>query len=217
MLNISSAPAPRIGEIIATSVTEFEAQAIRLHESPPLGALVRVRSSEQLITYGIVVGASTSGLDIGARPIPRGRDGCEDADIYREHPDLEYVLRTCFRCLVVGFRDTYGVAYHLPEAPPPIHYSVTLCPPEETEQFTRKLDFFRLILNARDVPAEEALAAHIRFSAAQLGAIGRSEDQARAYTVRAGREVAALLRGDHERVMAVVERIRPRWGDVAHR
>lgn len=199
----------RVGEVVATSITEFEAQSVRLHETPPLGALVRVRAGDGMAIYGVVAAAGTDGLDVGARPVPRARDGCEDGDIYREHPDLAHVLRTCFRCLVVGFREGSRVRHYLPPSAAPIHFSVALCRPAEIEEFTGAFDYFRMILAAPNLPVEEVLAAHIRRAAAERCPPSASVEEPYRFSVRAGREVAALLRSDHQRLVTILQRIRP--------
>ena len=194
----------RTGEVVATSTTEFEAQAVELHRAPPLGALVGVHLEDGCRVYGVVAGAYTEGLDIGARPVPRATDERQNADVYRDNPDLEHVLRTCFRCVVVGFHDGRQIRHYLPAAPAPIHYSVVRCAQDEIGSFTENFGYFPLLLNARDLPIEEVLAAHVRFVAESQPGSG-----AEAIRVRAGRDIAALLRDDHARLRTVLERIRP--------
>lgn len=200
--------ASRVGEVIGTAISTFQGQCLRLHESPPLGALVRVKAEPDLTIYGIVVGAFTDGLDVGARPIPRATDRMEDAEVYRNHPDLALVLRTCFDCVVVGFDGDTGVRQHLPPTPPPIHYSISIGSSNEVIDFTRSLDYFRILLGERSFPSEEVLAAHIRCAAMARERTGIDET-AYAFRVRAGREVAALLRDDHQSLITVLQRIRP--------
>jgi hypothetical protein len=199
----------RIGEVVATSIAEFEAQSDRLHESPPLGALVRVRGENGRTIYGVVAGACTDGVDASVRPVPRGREGCEDAEVYLDNPDLVYVLRTCFQCLVVGYAESGAVYQHLPAAPAPIHYSVLACSPEECEQFSRALTYFRMILAARNAPVEEVLAAHVRFLSAARRSPSNGHEQPAAFSIRAGREIATLLRGDYQRATIILQCIRP--------
>jgi len=199
----------RAGEVVGTAATEFEAHCPRLHEAPPLGTLVRVQPADGLAVYAVVAGSTTDGVDAGARPVPRARDGCEDADIYREHPDLAYVLRTCFQCIVVGFQDDLGMHHFLPPCTAPIHYSVVCCTEDEVEAFTRRLDYFRIMLDAQSVPTEEVLAAHVRLVATTRHRARSASEGAYEFSVRAGREVANLLRGDHQRLVAILSRIRP--------
>ena len=174
----------RAGEVVATSTTEFEAQAVELHRAPPLGALVGVHLDDGCRVYGVVAGAYTEGLDVGARPVPRATEERQNADVYRDNPDLEHVLRTCFRCVVVGFHDGRQIRHYLPAAPAPIHYSVVKCAQDEIGSFTENFGYFPLLLNARDLPIEEVLAAHVRFVAeSQPGstAMGASNGLPRAF------------------------------------
>ena len=199
--------AERAGEVVATTTTEFEVQAVKLHGAPPLGALVNVVLDDGCRIYGVVAGAYTEGLDTGARPVPRATDDSQNAAVYRDNPDLQHVLRTCFRCLVVGFHDGRRVRHYLPAAPSPIHYSVAVCESEDIAAFTEDLGYFPLLLNARNLPIEEVLAAHVRFVAD--GRRSRSGETSEDTRVRAGREIAALLRDDHARLRIVLDRIRP--------
>jgi hypothetical protein len=91
---------------------------------------------------------------------------------------------------------------HLPAYPPPTHYSVHLCDEEELRRFTERLQFCRTGLQAADVPHEELLAAALRLAAA-------SRPNPHTFLVEAGRTLAMLLREDHARLLAIVERIRP--------
>lgn len=199
----------RAGEVVVTSTTEFEAQAVELHRAPPLGALVMVRLDDGCRLYGVVAGAYTEGLDTGARPVPRATDTRQDADVYRDNPDLAYVLRTCFRCLVVGFHDGRQVHHYLPAAPAPIHYSVAVCEPDEIRDFATAFGYFPLLLNARNLPVEEVLAAHVRFVAEGRSDWRATEESGDEVRVRAGRDIAALLRDDHARLRTILDRIRP--------
>jgi hypothetical protein len=200
---------PRAGEVVATSTTEFEAQAVELHRGPPLGALVVVTLDDGCKLYGIVAGAYTEGLDTGARPVPRATDIRQNADVYQDNPDLAHVLRTCFRCLVVGFHDGRQVRHYLPAAPAPIHYSVAVCEADDVRDFASTFDYFPLVLNARNLPVEEVLAAHVRFVAEGRGDGNAATESGEQVRVRAGRDIAALLRDDHARLRTILDRIRP--------
>jgi hypothetical protein len=199
----------RVGEVVATSIAEFEAQSVHLHESPPLGALVRVRGDHDRVIFAVVTGARTDGVDASVRPVPRARDGCEDADIYRDNPDLAYVLRTCFECLVVGYCEDGVVYHHLPSSPAAIHYSVLGCTPSEVEAFSWTLDYFRIVLAARNLPTDEVLAAHIRYLAGMRRDPLAARESPRELSIRAGREVATLLRHEPQRATPILQSIRP--------
>jgi hypothetical protein len=198
----------RCGEVVAAQVSEFEAQCDELHEAPPLGALVRVNPAPDFTIYGLVAGISTGGVDAGMRPIPRGRDGCEDAAIFLAHPDLVHLLATSVRCLVVGFCQAGTMYRYLPSLPAPIHYSVTACTPTDVEAFTRDFGYFPMIISARDVPIEEVVAAHVRHAAGARNLTAPGAEPPYDFSVRAGRTLAQLLRGEPQRLSTVLQRIR---------
>jgi hypothetical protein len=242
----TGARALRVGEIVEASSCELVAQSPRLHEAPAFGSLVRVpvTGDDQLPPglggaggasrsgptelYGVVAETRTASLEAGGRPIARGHEDVLDAAIYRENPDLEHVLRTEFKALLVGFRvsglsprvggDRGGAAspaglggieggpifQHLPPLPPPLHYSVYACTPAEVMAFTERLDFLRTLLAAPPGLADELAAATIRAAATARG--GASGD---AFLLRVGRELAVLLRDDYDRLTAVLRRLRP--------
>lgn len=204
----------RFGEVVAAQITEFEAQCDQLHRSPPLGALVRVAVRPDLTIIGLVAEVATGGFEPGLRPVPRGRDGFEDDAIFRAHPDLVQLLATRVRCLVVGFFQGDQISRHLPPYPPPIHYSVATCPPSEVTAFTERFDYFTTVLTARDLPFEEIIAAHIRLTADSRDPAALDAEPPYGYTVRAGRALAQLLRGDHQRLSATLQRIRRRQTDA---
>ncbi len=198
----------RCGEVVAAQVSEFEAQCDQLQEGPPLGALVRVNAAPDLTIYGLVAGIRTGGVDAGMRPIPRGRDGCEDSAIFTAHPDLAHLLATSVRCLVVGFCQASAIYRYLPSSPAPIHYSLALCAPPEVGAFTLDFGYFPMIISVRDVPIEEVIAAHVRHAAEARDLTAAGAEQPYAFSVRAGRTLAQLLRGEPQRLSTILQRIR---------
>jgi hypothetical protein len=192
----------RIGEIIESNTTSFVAGAYQLLHAPPFGALVRAEGRDGCAAYGLVYNIETTSREMSGRAIVRGREGMYDGDIYLENPDLEAVLQTEFRALIVGYCDGPTIRQHLPAYPPPIHYSVYLCDDDELRHFTEQLQFCRTVLNAPDVPQEELLAATLRQAAV-------AQPDPHAFLVTAGRSLAVLLREEHARLLAIVERMRP--------
>jgi hypothetical protein len=206
----------RAGEVIEATSQEFVAQSLHLHRAPHFGCLVRVplpagpdaspnglrADSSEL--YAVVAETRTGSLEAGGRPIARGHADVWDDAIYRENPDLEHVLRTEFRALVVGFRSPAGaLRQHLPDLPPPLHYSVYPCAPSEIVAFTERLDYLRTLLAAPPNLADELVAASARAAAAARGAAGE------AFLLRVGRELAVVLRDDYDRLTAVLRRLAP--------
>ena len=199
----------RIGEVIESSTTGFTAGAYELLAAPPFGALVRAQArADDTSVYGLVYDIRTGSKEPGGRALVRGRtyEGRElyDAEIYHEHPDLAEVLQTEFSAIIVGFAEGARCYQYLPSQPPPVHYSVYECPGPELAAFTAQSDFFRTVLSASHIPADELLAAVIRAAAR-----ARPGDDGRAFLVAAGREVASLLKDDYDRLTAILRRIRP--------
>ncbi len=197
-------PRPRraglIGEIVESSTTEFLAQACELDSAPPFGAFVEVATDDGPTIYGVVAHVQTAGIDPGSRAIMRGHGDVRDERIYQENPDLPLVLRTTFRALVVGFLDPHGASQFLPPRPPRLHYSVFISAPETVRAFTTSgLDYLVVMLNAADAPADELLAANLRYTVAQY-ADGSD------FLQLAGRELAHLLRADYARLTAILRR-----------
>jgi hypothetical protein len=202
---------PRIGEVIESTTTSFTAGAYELLAAPPFGALVRAQArAEDMAIYGLVYEIRTGSKEPGGRALVRGRTyaGRElyDAEIYHEHPDLAEVLQTEFSAITVGFVEGGQIHQYLPPQPPPVHYSVYECAGAELVHFTESADFFRTLLFAYQIPSDELLAAVIRMAARARAATSGAE---RAYLVRAGREVASLLKDDYDRLTAILRRIRP--------
>jgi len=78
------------------------------------------------------------------------------------------------------------------------------CDPQEIIAFTRRFDYFRLVLDAPQVPADELLAASLRVAAAARPGPERTE-----FLIAASRELARLLAGDPLRLEGVLVRSSP--------
>lgn len=200
--NIATINSLKIGEVIEASTTEFIAQCYELHRAPDFGSLVRA-SDGFLDIYGLVGLTRTASVDPGRRPIARGRDEPDEEAIYRNNPELPDVLRTEFAAVTVGFLEGNTVRQYLPPRPPRLHGFVFPCSPEETVNFTRRLDFLHtLVASPVRGLADELIAACLR-----QASLNRGGD--RAFLVAAGRELAVLLTNDVNRLNGILRRIRP--------
>ena len=102
--------------------------------------------------------------------------------------------------LNIGYHMSNGEFVHsFPPRPPMSLSEVTLCPPEEVCAFTNRLDFFRLVLQASEVPSEDLLAMALRYALAC-----RVPDERQAFRVAAGRQLARLLTGDLRRLAHIL-------------
>jgi len=106
--------------------------------------------------------------------------------------------------LVVGFTRGGQVYQHLPPQPPATLDEITTCTANEVTAFTHQLTFLRTILNAKDAPADELVAACLRLAAA-----ARPEADRHAFLLNAGRELARLLAADPVKLEGILRRIKP--------
>jgi hypothetical protein len=194
-------PGALIGEVVATSTTAFTAQVDRLDGAPPFGSFVKVRRGADEV-YAVVGAVRIGPLDPGARPVLRGRAGVRDEAIYAEHPDLVRLLRCEFEALVVAHTLAGRFRPYLPPFPPPLHYSVYLCTAEESRRLSEDLGYLRTVLNASGLPVDEVVAANLRWAAEARG-------WDLAFLLRAGRELAALLPEEYDRLAALLRRLVP--------
>lgn len=107
--------------------------------------------------------------------------------------------------LCVGYREGGAndgqIRQAIPPQPPLTLDDVVSCTPEEVRQFTQALDFFRLVLDAHDAPADELLAASVRLAA-------ETHRDPRAFVRQCGRELARLLANDAARLDGLLRRLK---------
>ncbi len=194
----ASRPDDRMGEITEASTTIWRAVAPRTFEAPAFGSFVKTSDGSRTI-YGVVAHVQHSSIDPSRKAIPLGRTWDE---LRREQPQVLELLTTEFEALCVAFaEEAREICAFLPPLPPRVHDFVEACTPEEVVELTEDLGFVRT-LGASGVPVvAELIAASIREAAAH-----RSDE--RAFSIRAGREVADLFRGDYELASSIIRRIR---------
>lgn len=186
----------KIGEVIEAATGGFAAQCDELHNPPPFGALVRV-SEGYIDIYAAVADASTTSIEPGRRPIARGG---EEGDVFSANPQLEKLLRTEIRAVVVGHKDGGNIRQYLPPRPARIHSFVYVCEPEETAEFTRSLDYLSILIEVAE-RADELVAASLRGAAA-------AHQEPRDFLVAAGKELAVLLSDDTRRLNSILRRLK---------
>jgi hypothetical protein len=105
--------------------------------------------------------------------------------------------------LCVGYRESGGaLRYALPAQPPITLDPVTMCDDAELAAFTASPEWFRLVLDARDLAGDELLAA-----AARLAADVRTGDaQRQAFVTQCGRELTRQMSNDTARLENLLRR-----------
>lgn len=196
----------RIGEIIESSTLQFTAGSYQLHEAPSFGTVVRVPTREPDVdVFALVYDVRTVSREPGGRAVIRGvsytGESLHNEEIYRAHPDLAEVLQTEFSAWIVGYRRGGTVYHRIPPFTAPVHYSVYACTTDELVQFGLSFGYIGMVVHTQQLPVDELLGALIRHIA-----IAHTPHE-RAYTIRAGRELATLLRDDFERLRQIILRI----------
>lgn len=92
----------------------------------------------------------------------------------------------------------------LPPRPPMSLTPVFLCSADEVYTFVQHQDFFRLVLNAAEVPSDDLIAAMIRYASAAF-----HQDERYDFAVQCGRQLTRLLSSDTRRLSAILSLIRP--------
>ena len=188
----------RVGEVIEANSTIFVTQCYKLYVTPPLGGFVRTGSPP---TYGVVSLASTEPLDRARPIIARGEQAASEADIYRDNPQLAQLLTSRFESLILGYTQDGASHQFLPPLPPRVHSFVYACTPSEVVEFTSRLDFIHLLLNAGTPVADEIVGACLKDAA--LAHPDRQQ-----FLYHAGKVLAMELAEDLPRLTAVLRRIR---------
>lgn len=105
--------------------------------------------------------------------------------------------------LTVGYQEADGpIFYGLPPQPPISLDMLTICGDDDLRAFTKKFDYFRLILNTPSIPTDELLVAHVHQAARTWAPEVRYGT-----LVWAGREAVRLLNHDLIRLESVVRKI----------
>lgn len=190
----------RVGEVVESSSTGFVAQSYRLYGAPQLGALVK--AGGPCPAFGVVHEVTTRGIDPSRRPTARGEDEATEADVYRSNPQIEHLLRTDFRAVIVGHAGDGGTLYHLPPSPPPIYAFVHACPADEVAAFSSSTQCLRLLAGSGIAALEEVVAAFLRSAVA-------AQPDPQAFLAGAGRQLASLLPGDFRTVESILLRAAP--------
>jgi hypothetical protein len=186
-----------VGRIIRSSTTRFAVgcQVLR-PEVPVFGALVKVQVLDDEV-YGLI-------HDVRMEDDPYVRQIAVLDEVRPEYIEDQRRNRQVpieVGVLVVGYRRIGAIVHRLPPQPPLSLDILYTCPAQEVAEFTERFDYFRLVLDNRDLPADELLAANLRYAAG-------ARDDGESFLVDAGRELARLLSMDLVRLDGLLRRIR---------
>jgi hypothetical protein len=192
----------QVGRVLRTSTRSFVIGCEVMRPAiPTFGSFVRAE--------GLVPGSASYGLIY---------DVCVEDDRFVRHfigvDTPEEVIKEMretrqvpieVSVLAVGCSDGGAIRHCLPAQPPVTLDWLYQCTDEEVRAFTARFDYFRLVLEAREAPADELLAASLRVAAA-----AQPEDKRATFLIDAGRELARLLAGDPMRLEGLLRRLQTR-------
>jgi hypothetical protein len=186
-----------VGRIIRSSTTRFAVGCRVLQpEVPIFGYLVKVRVLEDEV-YGLI-------HDVRMEDDPFVRQIAALDDVRPEAIEDQRRNRQVpieVGVLVVGYRRGTTISHCLPPQPPLSLDILYTCSPRELAEFTGSFDYFRLVLDNHDLPADELLAANLRYAA-------EAQSDGETFLLDAGRELARLLAMDMVRLDGLLRRIR---------
>jgi hypothetical protein len=184
-----------IGEVIGSSNTEFIAESTLLHNPPPFGSFIKVKTRETI--YAVVFNAYTHSLEPNRLAIAYHRSEQELRD---EQPQIFELLKTKFEAVIIGYENDGVIRHHLPPQPPRLHSFVYACQPMEVRRLTSHFRFFRFLMGVEKAPRDELIAGTIRAAAAV-------REGERSFLVQAGKELVRLIGNDYEMLSSILQRM----------
>jgi hypothetical protein len=182
-----------IGRLLRAGTTGFIAGCrVNQLSVPSFGALVRAPLGEGYQVYGLIhdIHIDDDGL---VRQLVTA-DNVSD-EVMKDNRERR-IVPVEMSVLAVGYEQDGKIFHLLPPRPPLSLDVIYLCEGNDITRFTERFGYFRHILNAKDAPIGEVIAAHI------LQAQVAHEDKA--WKDKATQEVITLLRDDYPTLMSVL-------------
>lgn len=184
-----------IGRLLRAGTTGFIAGCrVNQLSVPSFGALVRAPLGDGYQVYGLIhdIHIDDDGL---VRQLVTA-DGVSE-EVMKDNRERR-IVPVEMSVLAVGYEQDGKVHHLLPPRPPLSLDVIYLCEDKEIARFTEKFGYFRHILNGKDVPVGEVVAAHILQAGRARGA------ESGKWIESATQEVITLLRDDYPTLMSVL-------------
>ena len=185
----------RIGEVVEASTAEFTAQCYRLYDAPAIGSLVIC--GEQAPAYGVVCEATTQSIDSGRAAIPRGEYASTEEEVLSSNPQIERLLHTKFRSVIVGYRAEGAIRRYPPLNAPRMYSFVRECDGAELAEFSGSHEFLATLLSAPMEAPDHVVASFLRHASG-------AHTDAHEYLVSAGKSLATALPGQLPRLSSIL-------------
>lgn len=182
-----------IGHLLSAGTSQFTVGcSVSQLNVPSFGALVRAPLGEGYQVYGLIydIHIDDDGL---VRQLVTAEDVSEE--VMRDNRERR-IVPVEMSALAAGYEQGGKIFHLLPPRPPLSLDVIYLCDEKGTARFTETFGYFRHILNAKEIPVGELIAAHIQ--QAQAAHTDKS------WKDRAVQEVITLLRDDYPTLMTVL-------------
>ena len=182
-----------IGRLLRAGTTGFVAGCrVNQLDAPAFGALIRAPLSDSYQVYGLIhdIHIDDDGL---VRQLVTADN--VSAEVMRDNRERR-IVPVEMSVLAVGYEQDGKIHHLLPPRPPLSLDVIYLCDDTDLVRFTQKFGYFRHILNAKDAPIGEVIAAHIQQASAA--------HKDKAWKEKATQEVITLLRDDYSTLMSVL-------------
>lgn len=185
----------QIGHLLRSSTTGFVAGcSVSQLEAPALGALVRAPLEDGYQVFGLITDIHIEDDGLVRQLVTAGDVSPE---VMRDNRERR-IVPVEMTVLAVGYEQE-GKIYHLLPPRPPLSLDVIyLCSNAELAKFTNagRFGYFRHVLQAKEIPIGEVLAAHILDV--------KSKTKNVKWVESAIQELITLLRDDYPALMSVL-------------
>lgn len=185
----------RIGHLLRAGTTGFVAGcSVSQLETPTFGTLVRAPLDKDYSVYGLIHDIHIEDDGLVRQLVTAGNISAEVMHDNRERRIVPVEMSV----LAVGCELEGKISHLLPPRPPLSLDEIFLCSDAELAKFTDagKFGYFRHVLQAKDIPIGELLAAHILQVKQKT-----KNDQ---WVEQATQELITLLRDDYPMLMSVL-------------
>ena len=151
-----------VGRVLRASTTGFDCgtRGSKIDELHTFGAFVKVPISDGDTAYAIGL---IYAIRIDDDPLARELVMASYVDNNALLDQRENRMVPVEICVInIGYMYNHQMIHSLPPRPPMSLCEVDLCEADEVYEFTQRMDFFRLVLSAKEVPSDELMAAALR-------------------------------------------------------
>lgn len=192
-----------VARVVEASLRKFQCAYDGYVEAPfPLGSWIAVREGGAHV-YGVVAEVE-SGPDDPTRPLSPPADSGEltAEALLIERPHIRPLLRTRVTVVTCGFAEGEVIWPRLPPAPPPLLAMANEASADETVRLVSDGAFLAALVASAECD-DAVIAAAIRRASIAF------ELDSREFKIRAGKELARLLKAEPARLASIIRGVAP--------